>query len=110
MYSDNLKKLDNMQTLINTLKPSSQEYRDLKQEIEKLIEEYLYYQKLSRSLLLYLMEKCQIKVLNRSFIKPPPKLNYLMREYRRITIGLITKNKRNERKIQWKIANWKSRF
>lgn len=32
-YSANLKQLDNMQTLINTLKPSSQEYRELKQEI-----------------------------------------------------------------------------
>ncbi len=33
-----------------------------------------------------------------------------MREYRRITIGLITKNKRAERRIQMKIQGWKLKF
>lgn len=45
------------------------------------------------------MEKANVRVVNRSFIKPPPKLNYLMREYRRLTIGLITKNKRDQRRL-----------
>lgn len=63
--------------------------------MDSLINEELYYEKINRSLLLYMMEKSNVKILNRSFIKPPPKLNYLMREYRRLTIGLITKNQRN---------------
>jgi len=56
------------------------------------------------------MEKANVKVINRSFVKPPPKLNFLMREYRRETIGLITKNMRAQRRIEHKIANWKRNF
>lgn len=67
--------------------------------MDELITNELYVEKLLRSLLLYLMEKAHVKVLNRSFVKPPPKLNFLMREYRRETIGLITKNKRAQYRI-----------
>ena len=63
-----------------------------------------------RGLLLYFMEKANIKVVNRSFIKPPPKLNVLMRDFRAKTIGLITKNKRYARRIENKIARWKNNF
>lgn len=63
-----------------------------------------------RGLIMFLIEKTNVKVLNRSFVKPPPRMNFMMRNYRKKTIGLITKNKRNERRVQMKIEKWKRAF
>jgi hypothetical protein len=78
--------------------------------MENLISNDLYKEKLVRGLLLYLLEKSNMKIINRSFVKPPPKLNFLMREFRRETIGLITKNLRAQYRIERKIREWKYNF
>jgi hypothetical protein len=45
-------------------------------------------------MLIYLIKKCQVKVINPSLVIPSAKLNFLMRSFRTDTIGHRTKYKR----------------
>lgn len=49
----------------------------------------------------------KVSVLINSLVVPPPKMNYLMRSFKKGTIGFITQNKNNNQRIQNKIKYWK---
>lgn len=61
-------------------------------------------------MLIYLLKKCNVKVLNKSLVIPSPKINAMMRKYKKQTIGFITKNKKNQIRTQNKVNNWLSKF
>ena len=108
-YAHKIREIDGLRMRMVKLKRDSQERRKLDYELDEL-EGEISLEKILRGLLLYLIEKTDVRVLNRSFVKPPPRMNFMLRDYRKKTIGIITRNARNERRIQNKIAKWKRAF
>lgn len=61
-------------------------------------------------MLIYLLKKCNVKVLNKSLVVPPPKINLFMRHFRTSTIGHKKKCSRNPERLKNKIKSWKARI
>ena len=58
-------------------------------------------------MLVYLVKKSNVRVLNKSLIVPPAKINLLMRNYRTDTIGHKKRCRRYPEKLKNKIKSWK---
>lgn len=61
-------------------------------------------------MVIYLLKKCNAKVITKSFVVPPPKISLLMRDYRTDTIGHRKKSKNRQANLTNKILSWKKSF
>lgn len=62
---------------------------------------------LAYHMLLYLIKKCNLKVLKKSLVVPPPKINLLMKDYRSETIGHKKKFASIDHHIRARISKWR---